>query len=221
VTEAREPSVRATRTESLTIPGPAGVLEVAVDSAARAPRSLAVVCHPHPLQRGTMHNKVVTTLARTFAREGAAAIRFNFRGVGASTGSYAEGIGERGDTRAVIAWSRDRWPGLPLFLAGFSFGAAVALSVAADTAPEGVIAVAPPIERLPDDFVPPACPWLVIHGRADEVVPVEPVIRWAQALVPPPVLVLPEGVGHFFHGRLALLMEAVEMTFGAALRAGR
>jgi alpha/beta superfamily hydrolase len=219
VTEACEPNVRATRTESLTIAGPAGVLEVAVDSAVDAPRSIAVVCHPHPLQQGTMHNKVVTTLARTFAREGAAAVRFNFRGVGTSTGSYAEGIGERADARAAIAWSRDRWPGLPLFLAGFSFGAAVALSVAAEVAPQGVIAVAPPIERLPEEFVPPACPWLVIHGRADEVVPVEPVIRWAQRQVRPPVLVLPDGVGHFFHGRLALLTEAVETTFGPALRA--
>lgn len=219
MTESREPNVRATRTETLTIEGPAGLLEVAVDSVTDAPRSLAVVCHPHPLQQGTMHNKVVTTLARTFAREGAAAVRFNFRGVGESTGSYGEGVGERDDARAAIAWGRERWPGLPLFLAGFSFGAAVALSVAAQVEPQGVIAVAPPVERLPAAFVPPTCPWVVIHGRADEVVPVEPVIRWAQGLVPPPVLVLPEGVGHFFHGRLALLAETVESTFGAALRA--
>lgn len=219
MTAAREHAVRATRTASLTIPGPAGALEAALDRADDEPRSLAVVCHPHPLQQGTMHNKVVTTLARTFARWGAAAVRFNFRGVGASAGHYGEGVGERADARAVIAWSRERWPELPLFVAGFSFGAAVALAVAADAAPRGVVAVAPPVERLPANFVPPACPWLVIHGRADEVVPVEPVIRWAEGFVPPPALVLPEGVGHFFHGRLALLTEAVESQFGAALRA--
>lgn len=216
---ASEPPVRATRTTSLTIPGPAGVLEGALDLAADEPRALAVICHPHPLQQGTMHNKVVTTLARAFARYGAASVRFNFRGVGGSAGSYAEGIGERDDARAAIAWSRERWPHLPLYVGGFSFGAAVALAVAAGVSPRGVVAVAPPIERLPAEFVAPDCPWLVIHGRADEVVPVDPVILWAGRLARPPQLVLPEGVGHFFHGRLALLTEAVDAAFGADLRA--
>jgi alpha/beta superfamily hydrolase len=219
VTDTREPPVPATRSVNLTIPGPAGTIEGALDRADAEPRSVAVICHPHPLQQGTMNNKVVTTLARAFARHGAAAVRFNFRGVGASAGSYGDGVGERADARAVIAWSRERWPGLPLFMAGFSFGAAIALAIAVDAAPQGLVAVAPPIERLPDDFRPPSCPWLIIHGRADEVVPVEPVIRWARAFTPPPELVLPEGVGHFFHGRLALLPDAVEATFGAALRA--
>jgi pimeloyl-ACP methyl ester carboxylesterase len=82
-----------------------------------------------------------------------------------------------------------------------------------------IVSHAPPIERLPAEFVAPACPWLVIHGRADEVVPVDPVILWAGRLARPPRLVLPEGVGHFFHGRLALLTEAVDAAFGADLRA--
>lgn len=218
MTAVSEPPVRGTRTSSVTIPGPAGPLEAALDRASHEPRAVTVVCHPHPLQQGTMQNKVVTTLARAFARYGAVAVRFNFRGVGASAGSYADGVGERADARAVIAWSREQWPGLPLYVAGFSFGAAVALAVAADAAPRGVVAVAPPVERLPADFVPPACPWLVIHGRADEVVPVEPVIRWAEGFAPPPRLELPEGVGHFFHGRLALLTDAVDAMFGADFR---
>lgn len=219
MTSAREPPVRSTRSEGVTLPGPAGVLEGALDQTADNPVAVAVICHPHPLQQGTMGNKVVTTLARAFARHGAVSVRFNFRGVGASAGSYGEGVGERDDARAVIAWSRERWPGLPLYLGGFSFGAAVALAVAAAAAPRGVVAVAPPIERLPADFVPPACPWLVIHGRDDEVVPAEPVIRWAEGLAAPPRLVLPEEAGHFFHGRLSLLTEAVDEVFGADFRA--
>jgi len=218
VTEAEEPSVRATSSLSVTIPGPVGTLEGAIDQVGANPTAVVVICHPHPLQQGTMQNKVVTTLARAFARLGAVAVRFNFRGVGASSGSYADGVGERADAHAVIEWSRERWPGLPLYLGGFSFGAAVALAVAAESDPRGVIAVAPPIERLPASFVPPSCPWVVIHGRADEVVAVEPVIRWAQGLTAPPRLLLPEGVGHFFHGRLALLTEAVEAAFGADFR---
>lgn len=210
--------MRSTRSQGVTIPGPAGDLEGAIDRVGESPIAVAVMCHPHPLQQGTMGNKVVTTLARAFARYGAAAVRFNFRGVGASAGSYGEGVGERDDARAVIAWSRERWPGLPLYVGGFSFGAAVALAVAAAAAPRGVVAVAPPIERLPADFAPPACPWLVIHGRADEVVPVLPVIRWAEGLAAPPRLVLPEGVGHFFHGSLSLLTEAVDEMFGADFR---
>jgi alpha/beta superfamily hydrolase len=218
VTAADEPLVRATRSFAVTIPGPAGALEGELDRPSVDPVAVAIICHPHPLQQGTMHNKVVTTLARAFARLGAMAVRFNFRGVGASSGSHADGIGERADARAAIEWSREQWPRLPLYIGGFSFGAAIALAVAAEFKPRGVIAVAPPVERLPASFLPPPCPWVVIHGRADEVVPVEPVIRWAEALTAPPRLLLPEGVGHFFHGRLALLTEAVETAFGTDFR---
>src|SRR5215831_20082293 len=118
---------RAVRSESVTVPGPAGNLEAAIDSVDATPRAIAVVCHPHPLQQGTMQNKVVTTVARAFVKLGAHALRFNFRGVGASEGRYADGVGERADALAAIAWSRDRWPGLNLYLGGFSFGAAIAL----------------------------------------------------------------------------------------------
>jgi alpha/beta superfamily hydrolase len=207
----------STASTSFEIAGPAGVLEAALDrSAGRdAANAVAVVCHPHPLQQGTMTNKVVTTVARAFTRLGADVVRFNFRGVGRSAGRYADGVGEREDARAVVAWCRERWPGRRLYLGGFSFGAAVAAAIAARVAPLGLVTVAPPVERLPADFVPPACPWLLVHGEADEVVPLEPVLDWLARLpVRPRVVTLP-GVGHFFHGNLPALTEAVVEAFGA------
>jgi hypothetical protein len=197
------------------IPGPAGPLEAAIDSSGAEPAAVAVICHPHPQQQGTMHNKVVTTLARAFVRLGAVAVRFNFRGVGASGGSYASGLGERDDVLAVVAWSRARWPGRRLYLGGFSFGAAVAIAVAARVAPDGLVTVAPPIDRLPPDLVPPACPWLLVHGSADDVVPAGPVLAWCAALATPPRIELLDGGGHFFHGRLASIAAAVDDAFGA------
>jgi hypothetical protein len=167
-----------------------------------------------------MSNKVVTTVARAFARLGADAVRFNFRGVGASAGAYAEGIGERDDALAVVAWCRERWPGRRLYLGGFSFGAAVAASIAARVAPAGLVTVAPPIDRFRAGFVVPACPWLLIHGEADDVVPAKPVLEWCATLEPAPNVVLLPGVGHFFHGRLAALTAAVTDQFGAELARG-
>lgn len=201
------------RSSGVEIEGPAGVLEAAIDASAVSAVATAVICHPHPLQQGTMTNKVVTTLARAFARLGADVVRFNFRGVGASAGRYADGIGERDDALAVVGWCRERWPGRPLYLGGFSFGAAVAASVAARVEPAGLVTVAPPVDRLPAEFVAPACPWLLIHGDADDVVPSAPVLEWAAALPQPPKIVVLPGVGHFFHGHLAALTEAVTAQF--------
>jgi alpha/beta superfamily hydrolase len=203
------------------IQGPAGGLETAIDTSGLPAVATAVICHPHPLQEGTMSNKVVTTLARAFARLGADAVRFNFRGVGASKGRYADGVGEREDALAVVAWCRARWPDRPLYLGGFSFGAAVAAAVAARAAPAGLVTVAPPVDKLPADFVAPTCPWLLVHGEADDVVPAGPVIEWCATLPAPPRLVLLPGVGHFFHGRLPALAQAVNDTFGADFGAVR
>jgi alpha/beta superfamily hydrolase len=197
------------------LPGPAGELEAAVDSAAAEPAAVAVLCHPDPLQQGTMQNKVVTTLSRAFVRLGATAVRFNFRGVGRSTGVHANGVGERDDALAAVRWARNRWPELPLYLGGFSFGAAVALGVAAEVEPAGLVTVAPPIDRLPLPFAPPRCRWLLVHGAADDVVPAAPVIEWAKALSAPPELVVIDGVGHFFHGQLRALENAVKDCFAA------
>jgi alpha/beta superfamily hydrolase len=197
------------------ISGPTGAIEGAIEGDANEAAAVAVICHPHPLQLGTMHNKVVTTLARAFVRLGAVAVRFNFRGVGSSAGSHDEGVGEGDDALAVIDFCRARWPSRRLYLGGFSFGAAVALAVASRAAPHGLVTVAPPVERLPKNFVAPSCPWVLVHGTADDVVPVEPVLAWSRTLVAPPRIVLVEGGGHFFHGQLPALTEAVTTTFGA------
>jgi alpha/beta superfamily hydrolase len=208
---------RVVRSEKVGVPGPAGQLEAAVDSADSTPRGIAVVCHPHPLQRGTMQNKVVTTLARVFVDLGMNTLRFNFRGVGASEGSFGDGIGERDDARAAVGWVRERWPGLPLYLGGFSFGAAIVLGIAAELGPKGLVTVAPPVDKLPGDFVAPECAWLLVHGAADEVVPVDSTVSWLRTLRVRPNFVVLEGVGHFFHGQLRVLEETVRSFFAPDL----
>jgi alpha/beta superfamily hydrolase len=216
-----QPTPRATLRKGIEIAGPAGVLEAAVDSGVGPAVATAVVCHPHPQQQGTMSNKVVTTVARAFTRLGADAVRFNFRGVGESAGAYAGGVGECDDALAVVAWVRERWPGRPLYLGGFSFGAAVAATIAARVAPAGLVTVAPPVERLRESFVAPRCRWLLVHGEADDVVPLAPVLEWARALAAPPNVVVLPGVGHFFHGSLPELNRAVVDMFGPELAARR
>jgi len=210
---------RVVKTEAVVVPGSAGRLEAAIDSVDSTPSAIAVVCHPHPLQQGTMHNKVVTTVARAFAQLGAHVLRFNFRGVGASEGRYADGVGERADALAAIAWARNHWPGLELFLGGFSFGAAIALNVAAESRPIGLVTIAPPLDRLRADFVPPDCPWLLIHGDADDVVPFAATEARLATLGVQPQLVAMKGAGHFFHGRLLEVDEAITSFFGPRLGA--
>ena len=195
-------------TQRRTVAGPAGDIECAVDAPAGAPRGLAVVCHPHPQHGGTMDNKVVQTLARAFVQLGYAALRFNFRGVGASQGAWAGGPGEIDDALAVAGALRV--PGQPLVLAGFSFGAYVVSHVAARLASaaagaERLVLVGPAASRFDMAAVPPDT--LVIHGEADDVVPLAAVLDWArpQSL---PVTVIP-GAGHFFHGQLPLLKSLV------------
>ncbi len=198
------------QTRRVMLAGPAGLLECALDDpAGPSPRGLAVVCHPHPLHGGTMDNKVVQTLARALVQLGYTAARFNFRGVGQSEGQWDEGRGEVADAQAVVAALRDE--GQPLALAGFSFGgyvaAAVAHSLASDDAlkAEHLALVAPAVSRFSVPTV--AAGTQVIHGEADDVVPLAAVFDWArpQAL---PVTVVP-GAGHFFHGQLPLLRSLV------------
>jgi uncharacterized protein len=209
------------RAERLLLAGPAGALEALLETpaAAAAVAAFGVVCHPHPLHGGTLDNKVVWTLARAFQQLGAATIRFNFRGVGASAGSYDEGRGETADALAVIAAGRQRWPQAQLWLAGFSFGGVVALNAAREVPAALLVTVAPGITRIdPGAAAPPECPWLIVQGEADEVVPAPAVTAWARALVPQPQLVLLSGAGHFFHGRINELRDVVVafLTHGVA-----
>jgi alpha/beta superfamily hydrolase len=197
------------RTERATVTGPVGELACALDAPvdAIAPRGLAVVCHPHPLHGGTMNNKVVQTLARAFVQAGWRSVRFDFRGVGESAGHWDGGVGEIDDALAVVRAFRTS--GQPLALAGFSFGAYVASQVAArlaDQAPaERVILVGPAVQNFEVAPLPPAS--LVVHGEADDVVPLAAVLDWARPQVQP-VVVVP-ATGHFFHGQLALLKSLV------------
>jgi len=189
-----------------TVAGPSGAIECAVDAPVGTSRGVAVVCHPHPQHGGTMDNKVVQTLARAFTQLGYTAVRFNFRGVGASAGAWAQGPGEIDDALAVIA--AQRAPDQPLVLAGFSFGAYVASNAAlrlGGAAVERLVLVGPAASRFDMASVPQGT--LVIHGEVDDVVPLAAVFDWArpQSL---PVTVIP-GAGHFFHGQLPLLKSLV------------
>lgn len=204
------------RSERLTLHGAAGPIEAVRDrpppDAADAPakRGTVVIAHPHPLFGGTMDNKVVQTLARAFVASGWTAVRFNFRGVGASGGVHDEGRGEASDMRSVVDQIA---PEGPLAIAGFSFGAFVAIELLADLhaarVPQAVALVGPSVERVAPRALPaelhPAT--LIVHGEHDDTVSLAGVLDWArpQSL---PVTVVPGG-GHFFHGQLPLLKGLV------------
>jgi uncharacterized protein len=210
--------------ERLALPGPAGALQALIETPVTdggAPEAAAptfgVVCHPHPLYGGTLDNKVVWTLARAFEQLGAPTIRFNFRGVGASAGSYDEGRGETLDALAVIAYGRRRWPDAALWLAGFSFGGVIALRAAAAAGPTRLVTVAPGVNTLDvRAAAAPACPWLIVQGDADEVVPPAAVLEWARTLSPAPSVRVLKGAGHFFHGRINELRDTVLDYLGSA-----
>ena len=194
------------------IAGPAGSLSVAVDTTPDLPpRGLAVLCHPHPLQGGTMDNKVVTTLARGLVQRGWRVVRFDYRGVRQSAGTWDEGRGEVDDALAVIA--AHRAAGEPLLLGGFSFGGYVAASAAAKLSeadkPRSMVLVAP--STVKHDAPPVTPDTLLVHGEADDVVPLSASMDWArpQGL---PVVVVP-GAGHFFHGQLVTLKSLVLRFF--------
>ncbi len=195
-------------TERLVIDGPAGDLEVAINAPERPPRGIALVAHPHPLQGGTLDNKVAQTLAKTFFSLGYVSVRLNFRGVGRSAGTFDEGKGETDDALAALAYAKASTKvqdELPVVLAGFSFGTFVQTRVAKMVAAERLVLVAPAVGRLDGESVP--ADTIVIHGEEDDVVPLAAVLAWArpQEL---PVVVFP-GCGHFFHGRLVQLQRVV------------
>lgn len=198
-------------TTALIIPGPVGRIEALLDSPQNADVScVAVVCHPHPVYGGTMTNKVVHTLAKAFNDLGVPAVRFNYRGVGASEGAYDEGNGETVDTLAVIDWAKQRWPKARLWLGGFSFGGPVAIRAAVRRNAERLVTVAPAIQKVAVDASNlPQIPWLLVQGDKDELVDAVEVQQWVNTVRNPPQFLLLPGVEHFFHGRLHELREAV------------
>ena len=196
--------------EKLFLVGPVGRLEAILESPADADvAGSVVVCHPHPQHGGTMHNKVAHTLARAFVGMNYAALRFNFRGTEASEGSFDDGIGELDDALAAIDWMRNEQPA-PLWIVGFSFGAAIAVRAAIAREVDGLVSVAPAISRFASGLeTQPDCPWLVVQGDQDELVDIDETVEWFDGLEPgPELLVIPEGE-HFFHGRLIELRQAV------------
>ena len=194
-------------TRPFTLTGIAGVLECALDapdaSQFPAPRGIALIAHPHPLYGGTMDNKVVHTLARAFVSIGYVAVRMNFRGVGASTGVHDDGLGETDDMALLHVHMLEQYPGLPVALAGFSFGTFVQAQLqqrlaVAGTPAERLVLVGCAAGKWPMPPVPANT--ILIHGETDDTIPLSAVLDWArpQDL---PVIVIP-GADHFFHRKL-------------------
>ena len=203
------------QTQRLSLAGAAGLIEALRDEPIRLPgapaRGVAVIAHPHPLFGGTMNNKVVQTLARAFVQCGWSAVRFNFRGVGASAGGFDHGVGEAADLRAVVEQVAP--DGVPLALAGFSFGAFVTAQAVNGLWPtrrmEKIVLVGTAASRFSVAPLPPEAHdrALVVHGEMDDTVPLAAVMDWARPQMLP-VTVIP-GVEHFFHGQLTLLKHLV------------
>lgn len=194
------------------IPGPSGPLEARLDLPAGPPRAVAVCGHPHPLHGGTMHTKGLYQTAKGLTRVGVAALRFNFRGVGLSAGSFDAGPGERDDFRAALDFAEQRFPGLPLWAAGMSFGSWIAATVGAtDPRVSLVLLVAPAVDRW--DFAELKSspkPTFIIHGEDDELIAAKDVRAFYAALPEPKELTWIEHANHLFEGKTSLVGDAVE-----------
>ncbi|MBI3222498.1 MAG: alpha/beta fold hydrolase [Nitrosomonadales bacterium] len=197
--------------KKFSITGPAGHLEGIAHLPDDEPCAIAVIAHPLPTMGGTMDNKVVTTLAKTFAELGFATLRFNFRGVGNSEGEFDSGNGEVDDLLTIVHYAKEEFGHLPLILSGFSFGGYVQARAAQHLHPQPhrLVLIAPAVGRFEMPHVPHNT--LLIHGEQDEVVSLADVMDWArpQHL---PIVVLPEA-GHYFHGRLHQIKQLVLQDF--------
>lgn len=196
----------------LLVEGPVGKLETIVLVPDSKPRGIAIIAHPHPLYHGNMDNKVVHILSKALIEEGYITVKFNFRGVGASEGKYADGTGEVEDVLAVTQSIRHRYDlkphQLPLLLAGFSFGGAIQTFVSQLLKPQKLVLVAPSVARLnAPPVVEHANSVLIVHGDQDDIVPLQSVLDWA-APQTIPVVVIP-GAEHFFHGKLSILKQVI------------
>jgi alpha/beta superfamily hydrolase len=198
------------QSEKFTVAGAAGGMQCVLDAPAEAARGVALIAHPHPLYGGTMDNKVAQTLARTFTGLGYCAVRFNFRGVGASEGVHDNGHGETDDMAILLAHMRTRYPGLPVALAGFSFGTFVSAQLQ-----QRLAAAGEPAERLvligsaAGKWAMPDVPAdsILIHGEVDDTIPLAAVLDWARPQ-DIPVIVIP-GADHFFHRKLGHIKNLV------------
>ena len=204
--------------ESFDLAGPAGRLEALLMNPDGPATAAAVLCHAHPLQGGVMHFKVLFRAAKALQAHGAAVLRFNFRGVGASAGTFDEGRGEREDFCVGLDFLAERYPGVPLWAAGFSFGSWIALEAGAlDPRVSVLIGVAPPICRPNysfDDVLASTKPKFLVHGGLDEVCPVKDLWAFYAKLKEPKELVVIDGANHLFDGQAAEVGEALEDLLG-------
>lgn len=194
------------------ITGAAGDIEVLITVPKELTEStpIAVISHPHPLYGGSMTNKVVHILAKSFMELDAITVRFNFRGVGKSTGQYDEGIGEAEDLQLIVAELKKWRTQAPIWLAGFSFGAYVTTRAQAQIQSEKLLLVAPPVSMYPfDELAEIEVPYIVIQGGQDEVIDANAVKNWASARSNQPKLIWMEEAGHFFHGKLIEVKKAL------------
>ena len=205
----------ARKIESLFLEGPAGRLEALLEEPQnQPPREAALVCHPHPQQGGTMHNKVVHRMARGLRGAGAVVLRFNYRGVNLSQGAYANGAGELEDARAALAYLRQRYPSLPYTLAGFSFGSRIVLQLGCeDLGARRLIAVGFPTVYRDRAFLETCrVPRIFIQSTHDQYGPVAELEPLIASLPEPKSLVLVEAQDHFFAGALDQLEETIALS---------
>ncbi len=205
----------------LTLTGPVGLLEALLDEPlphGRAPRAAVVFAHPLPTHGGTMHTKAVYQGAKGLTRAGCAVLRFNFRGVGQSAGTFDEGLGEAGDFRAALDFMRARYPTVPLWAAGFSFGSWIALEEGAvDPRVSVLIGVAPPVTREHYTFTHTLAsekPKFFVQGDMDELCPLKDLWTFYAKLKEPKDLAVIDGANHLFEGRTREVGEALEDLVG-------
>lgn len=196
---------------SFLIPGPAGALEVHFTAGTN--RCAFVMCHPHPLHGGSMQNKVVTTLAKSFIELGYPSLSFNFRGIGQSQGVFDAGHGEQADTHAVLHWLKTEQGIDHVILAGFSFGAFIALAVSGTCSLEHLLLIAPPVEYPEFAHLHAPAPWSLIVAGADEVIHTEAILAWQKTQITPQHFLNVEQASHFFHGQLHTLKNFIHDHF--------
>ena len=198
--------------QALFINGPAGPIEALLYvPESNLPQKLVIMCHPHPLHQGTMNNKVVTTVCRRFKTLGYASIRFNFRGIGQSGGNYDQAKGEIEDCLAVLAYVQQHYPETSICLAGFSFGSYIAYQAAHRQSVKGLILIAPPVNHFSFVQGSPTCPYWVIQGEQDEIVPKDEVLTWVRAQQPQANYTEFSATDHFFHGKLLDLAQQLDL----------
>lgn len=203
----------------LEIPGPVGSLETLLDEPGdRPPRAAVVFAHPLPTQGGTMHTKTVFQGAKGLVRIGCATLRFNFRGVGMSAGTFDEGPGERDDFRAALDFMTERYPNVPLWAAGFSFGSWIALETgAADPRVALLIGIAPPVTREHytwTNVLASTKPKFIIQGDMDEICPLQDTWAFYAKLKEPKEIVVIDGANHLFDGKTEEIGETLESLLG-------